>query len=96
MALIAGVRTSLAAERPVQARRRCTEARRILTEFGAESDLVDVDIAEAELWLRTGRPAQAVEVAVRAAERARACDCTLLERWAERVRREAVAAARAG
>ena len=96
VALIAGVRTSLAADRPVQARRRCTEARRILTDLGAESELVDVDIAEAELWLRTGRPERAVEVAARAAERARACDCTLLERWAHGVRREAVAAVRAG
>ena len=95
LALIAGVRSSLAADRPVQARRRCTEARRILAQLGAEPELVDVEIAEAELLLRTGRPQLAVEVAARAAERAAANDCTLLGRWAGALQREARAALRA-
>jgi hypothetical protein len=94
MTLLAGVRSSLAAERPVQARRRCSEARRILTDLGAEPELVDVDIAEAEMLLRAADAPAAAEHAARAAERAHRSDCALLERWARAVRREAVAATR--
>jgi class 3 adenylate cyclase len=96
LALLAGCRSSLAAGRPVQARRRVAEARRILTDLGAEPEIVEVEVAEAELLVRTGRPTPALEVAARAARRARVCDCALLERWANAVRREALAATRAG
>jgi hypothetical protein len=93
MTSLAGVRSSLAAGRPIQARRRCSEARRILTDLGAEPELVDVDIAEAEVLLHRGKGAMAAERAAAAADRARRNDCALLERWARAVEREARVAA---
>jgi hypothetical protein len=94
LTLLAGTRSSLAADRIVQARRRWAEAMRIFTDLDAEPEIAEAEVAEAELRLGTGDAIRAAEVAASAAERAGRFDCVLLQRWALAVRREALAAAR--
>ncbi len=81
MGVLASARPALRAGRPDLAKRRLTQARKILIEVGAEAETAEVDLIEAEVFLAVGDP-RAAGSASRAEEAARAGGWTLLEVWA--------------